>query len=68
MILEEWTVEKIVESFPITLESCKKLLFRSRWAPETLDALIRHDNKVIRNWKILAEKGESNEFGGKNYF
>ena len=50
-----WTVEKIVESYPITTESCRKLL-RSRWAPKTLDDLARHDEKVIENWKKLTSE------------
>jgi hypothetical protein len=51
---EEWSVDRIVESFPITRESCIKLL-KSKWAPKTLDDLIKHDDKVMRNWKELAE-------------
>ena len=48
-----WTPERIADSFPITLESCKKLL-RSKWTPKTLDQLIEHDEKVMKNWKSLA--------------
>ena len=49
-----WTHEKIVESFPITLESCRKLL-KSKWAPRTLEELAEHDEKVIENWKLLVK-------------
>ncbi|RMZ94524.1 neugrin -like protein, partial [Brachionus plicatilis] len=51
---ETWTPERISESFPITLISCKKLL-KSKWAPKTLDELERHDEKVIQNWKMLKQ-------------
>lgn len=50
---EVWTPERIADSFPITVESCKKLL-RSPWAPKTLDQLIEHDQKVMDNWKAVA--------------
>ncbi len=49
-----WTPEKIAESYPIDIENIKKLL-RSKWSPKTLDELARHDEKVIQNWKKLAE-------------
>ena len=51
-LTDYWTVVKICESFPITLESCKKLL-KSKWVPKTLDDLAKHDEKVIENWKKL---------------
>ena len=52
--VEEWTIEKITDSFPITAASCRKLL-RSKWAPKNLEELAKHDAKVIENWKILSE-------------
>ncbi|CAF0752606.1 unnamed protein product [Brachionus calyciflorus] len=55
---QTWTPERISESFPITLQSCKKLL-KSKWTPKTLDELERHDEKVMENWKSL-EKIENN--------
>lgn len=60
---EEWTVERIVESFPIDEASCRKLL-KSHWAPRTLEELIKHDEKVIRNWAQLADHEEREN--GKN--
>ena len=59
---EVWTVEKICDTFPITEESCKKLL-KSKWSPKTLDELCRHDEFVLENWKRLA-KEEDMEPGG----
>jgi hypothetical protein len=64
---EIWTVEKLADSFPITIESCKKLL-RSNWAPKTLDDLIKHDNKVIRNWKLVTERDDITGFGKFFFF
>ena len=49
-----WTPEKIVESFPITLESCRKLL-KSKWAPKTMDQLAEHDRKAMENWRLLSK-------------
>jgi hypothetical protein len=51
---EIWTPEKIAQSFPITVESCRKLL-KSRWAPRTLDELVLHDERAMENWKTLAK-------------
>lgn len=54
VILETWTPERIAQSFPITVDSCRKLL-KSKWVPRTLEVLARHDDKVIENWKALSE-------------
>jgi hypothetical protein len=59
---EVWSVEKICDTFPITEESCRKLL-KSKWAPRTLDELCRHDEFVLENWKRLANE-ENIEPGG----
>lgn len=50
-----WTAEKISESYPISVEECKKLL-RSKWAPKTLEQIANHDQQVIDNWKDLYRK------------
>lgn len=59
---EEWTAEKIADSYPITVENAKKLL-RSRWSPKTLDELAQHDQKVIANWNMLAEEQNGEQRG-----
>ena len=51
-------MERIVASFPITEESCRKLL-RSKWSPKTLDDLLRHDQRVIENWKRLSDMAQT---------
>lgn len=51
---ETWTVNKIVECFPITEEACRKLL-KSKWAPHSLEQLARHDDRVMENWKMLSK-------------
>ncbi len=57
---EQWTPEKIADSYPIELENVKKLL-RSKWSPRTLEDLAKHDEKVIKNWQTLAESVGSGE-------
>lgn len=59
---EEWTAEKIADSYPITVDNARKLL-RSNWSPKTLDELARHDQKVIGNWRLLAEEEKSEQRG-----
>ncbi|KAJ8714604.1 hypothetical protein PYW07_002829 [Mythimna separata] len=51
---DEWTPEKIAESFPITEPVVKKLL-KFPWKPATEQRIARHDASVMRNWKELKE-------------
>ncbi|KAJ8718535.1 hypothetical protein PYW08_002772 [Mythimna loreyi] len=51
---DEWTPEKIAESFPITEQAAKKLL-KFPWKPATEQRIARHDASVMRNWKELKE-------------
>ena len=57
---ESWTVERICDSFPIGVESCRKLL-RSKWAPRTLAELRRHDRYVMENWAELVRGNGDND-------
>ncbi|CAB3244660.1 unnamed protein product [Arctia plantaginis] len=51
---DEWTPEKIAESFPVTVLVAKKLL-KYPWKPATVQRIARHDSSVMRNWKELKE-------------
>lgn len=47
---EEWTPEKLSESFPALPETIRSVL-RSRWIPKSVERIISYDTKVIENWK-----------------
>ncbi|KAH9641725.1 hypothetical protein HF086_006239 [Spodoptera exigua] len=51
---DEWTPEKIAESFPVSVPFVKKLL-KYPWKPATEERIARHDASVMRNWKELKE-------------
>lgn len=51
---DEWTPEKIAESFPVTEQVVQKLL-KFPWKPATEQRIARHDQSVVRNWKELKE-------------
>ncbi|KAJ0175099.1 hypothetical protein K1T71_009240 [Dendrolimus kikuchii] len=51
---EEWTPERIAESFPVTVPVVKKFL-QYAWKPATLQRIERHDASAMRNWKDLKE-------------
>ncbi|XP_064292515.1 uncharacterized protein LOC128675747 isoform X2 [Plodia interpunctella] len=51
---DEWTPERIAESFPVTVPVVKKLL-KYPWKPATEQRIARHDTSVMRNWKELKE-------------
>lgn len=53
---EEWTVERLSESFPALPETIQKIL-RNKWSPKSVEKVIEYDNVVIRNWKKF-QKGE----------
>ncbi|XP_030375916.1 neugrin [Scaptodrosophila lebanonensis] len=46
---EEWSVERLAESFPATPEIVKKVL-RAKWRPQNFQRIRAHDESVIRNW------------------
>ncbi|CAG4943680.1 unnamed protein product [Parnassius apollo] len=50
----EWTPERIAESFPVTAQVVKKLL-KYPWKPATEQRIARHDASAMRNWRELEE-------------
>lgn len=53
---EEWTVERLVESFPASPEIVHKIV-RSKWVPRSVKRIKEHDEAVLKNWQSL-DKGE----------
>ena len=49
---EEWPVDRLAKSFPVSKEGVVKIL-KSKFVPKTVDEIIRHDERVTRNWKAL---------------
>ncbi|KAH8358893.1 hypothetical protein KR093_003199 [Drosophila rubida] len=49
---EEWTIERLAESFPASTEIVQKLL-RSKWRPLNVERIRSHDASVMRNWALL---------------
>ncbi|KAL0102358.1 hypothetical protein PUN28_018702 [Cardiocondyla obscurior] len=47
---EEWTIEKLSESFPALPETIKKIL-DSKWSPKSVEMVVKYDNTASRNWK-----------------
>lgn len=53
---DEWTVERLSESFPALPETIQKIL-RTKWSPKSVEKVVQYDNVVTRNWKKF-RKGE----------
>jgi hypothetical protein len=53
---DEWGIDQIVESFPITRNGVIRLL-KSKFVPKTMEELVRHDKAVRKNWKLLKGGG-----------
>ncbi|KAH8310932.1 hypothetical protein KR044_003490 [Drosophila immigrans] len=49
---DEWSIERLAESFPATAEIVQKLL-RSKWRPLNVERIRSHDASVMRNWELL---------------
>lgn len=49
---EEWSVERLVESFPATQDVIVKVM-TAKWTPSDMKAVERHDNVVKRNWELF---------------
>lgn len=47
---EEWTVERLSESFPVLPESVQKIL-SANWLPKSVEKVMQYDNVVVENWK-----------------
>lgn len=53
---DEWTVERLSESFPALPESIQKIV-RTKWSPKSEKKVVEYDNVAIRNWQKF-RKGE----------
>uniref|UniRef100_A0A1A9W8W5 Uncharacterized protein n=1 Tax=Glossina brevipalpis TaxID=37001 RepID=A0A1A9W8W5_9MUSC len=53
---EEWSIERLAESFPATPEIITKIL-RSNWRPLSVKRVRSHDQRVFENWQLY-KKGE----------
>lgn len=49
---EEWSVERLAESFPATADIVQKIL-RSKWRPQSVERIRSHDASVMENWALL---------------
>ncbi|KAH8284363.1 hypothetical protein KR018_010185 [Drosophila ironensis] len=49
---EEWSIERLAESFPATPEIVQKVL-RAKWRPKSVQRIRSHDKTVIQNWEQL---------------
>ncbi|KAM7363922.1 uncharacterized protein ACRADG_000643 [Cochliomyia hominivorax] len=47
---EEWTVEKLAESFPADTQVISKIL-KSNWSPMSAKKIQKHDASVLKNWE-----------------
>lgn len=47
---EEWTVERLSESFPALPETIKKIL-KSNWLPDSIEKVVQYDTTVKNNWE-----------------
>jgi len=47
---EEWTAEKLSESFPAMPETIQKIL-RTKWSPKSVEKVMAYDNVVVKNWE-----------------
>lgn len=48
---EEWTIEKLSQSFPALPETISKILRSKSWSLKSIERVIQYDNVVIENWK-----------------
>ncbi|XP_058824372.1 uncharacterized protein LOC131685034 [Topomyia yanbarensis] len=49
---EEWTVDKLVESFPADRYTIVKII-KAKWIPRDENRIQRHDETVRENWEML---------------
>lgn len=55
---EQWSPERLCESFPADLHIIKKIL-KANWVPRTLERVKKHDEAVKKNWELLrSSKGD----------
>ncbi|EDW38274.1 GL12504 [Drosophila persimilis] len=51
---DEWTIERLAESFPATPEIVQKVL-RAKWRPRNVTRIRAHDESVMKNWQQLRQ-------------
>ncbi|KAH8417419.1 hypothetical protein KR222_011587, partial [Zaprionus bogoriensis] len=51
---DEWSVERLAESFPATPDIVQKVL-RSKWRPQNVERIRSHDASVMQNWTLLRQ-------------
>ncbi|XP_034664997.1 uncharacterized protein LOC117899233 [Drosophila subobscura] len=51
---DEWSIERLAESFPATPEIVQKVL-RAKWRPRNVPRIRAHDESVMRNWQQLRQ-------------
>uniref|UniRef100_U5ET21 Uncharacterized protein n=1 Tax=Corethrella appendiculata TaxID=1370023 RepID=U5ET21_9DIPT len=56
----EWTVAKLVESFPADSYAISKLI-KSKWTPENSKRIVKHDESVKKNWKEFCSNSLEDE-------
>lgn len=56
---EEWTVERLAESFPANREIVLKIL-RANWKPLSAKRIRSHDASAFENWELF-KRGELNQ-------
>ncbi|XP_053960437.1 uncharacterized protein LOC128864708 [Anastrepha ludens] len=49
---DEWTAERLAESFPATIEIVQKII-SAKWQARSTKRIHKHDEVVIRNWETL---------------
>ena len=54
---DEWTPERIAESFPISVEGARKVRSKT-WRPRYIEEVINYDKRVQRRWLELKAAGE----------
>ncbi|KAL6420484.1 hypothetical protein ACFW04_014467 [Cataglyphis niger] len=47
---EEWTIERLSESFPVLPETIQKIL-HANWSPKSVEKVMQYDDVVVENWK-----------------
>lgn len=56
---DEWTIERLSESFPVTSDIIIKIL-KAKWYPDDVQRVIKHDEVVRKNWELFRNKKLSN--------
>lgn len=49
---DEWTIEKLAESFPATEETIVKII-NAKWTPANMKRIQKHDESVKQSWQLF---------------